>query len=180
MFRPRVIPCLLLKGDGLVKTVNFKDITYIGAPINAVKIFNDYEADELVFLDIDATVENRTIDLDLVEKIGDEAFMPFAVGGGIKNIDDIKTILKRGAEKVVLNSVTVENPDIVKEAAELFGNQSIIVSIDAKETQENKYEMFIKSGTQATTLCPVEHAKKMAAYGAGEIRVSIFNYNFLR
>jgi len=172
MFRPRVIPCLLLKDGGLVKTINFDTPTYIGDPINAVKIFNDYEVDELVFLDIEATNEHRTIDLDLVEKIGDEAFMPFAVGGGIKDINAIKNILKRGAEKVVLNSITIENPSLVKTAANLFGNQSIIVSIDVKRISSSEYKVFMCSGKQNTGLSPVEHAKRMEKYGAGEILIN--------
>ena len=104
MFRPRVIPVLLLKNQGLVKSKNFKDFRYIGDPINAVKIFNDLKADELVFLDIMASVENRTISLELIKNIGEEANMPFAVGGGIKTIESIRNIINAGAEKVIINS----------------------------------------------------------------------------
>ena len=133
MFRPRIMPCLLLKGKGLVKTIQFKNPTYLGDPINAVKIFNEKETDELIFLDIIATTENRSIDLDLVKNIGDECYMPFAVGGGIRSVDTIKKIFNAGAEKVVLNTYAISNPDFVSEAANIFGSQSIVVSIDAKK-----------------------------------------------
>src|SRR4030042_2572691 len=109
MFRPRVIPCLLLKEGGLVKTMKFKNPVYVGDPINAVRIFNDSEADELVFLDISASKESRLISLDFVKKVGEEAFMPFAVGGGIRSVQDIKRILSEGAEKVVINTQAIEN-----------------------------------------------------------------------
>jgi imidazole glycerol-phosphate synthase subunit HisF len=121
MFRSRVIPVLLLKNLGLVKSIHFKDHRYIGDPINAVKIFNDLRADELVFLDINATRENRLISLDFVKNVGDEANMPFAVGGGIKTIQHIRNILNAGAEKVVINSVAGENPDFIREATNTFG-----------------------------------------------------------
>lgn len=171
MFRPRVIPCLLLKDRGLVKTINFQDPVYVGDPINAVRIFNDSEADELVFLDIEASKKNETISLDFVKKVGEEAFMPFAAGGGIKTVDDIKTILSEGAEKVVINTQAMENPSLVKEAAEIFGNQSIIVSIDVKK-QDNTYEVFTHGGTKSTSLDPVSVAKQMEELGAGEILIN--------
>ena len=114
MFRPRVIPILLLKNKGLVKSIKFKNHRYIGDPINAVKIFNDLKADELIFLDILASKEKRMISLDFVKKVGDEANMPFAVGGGIKTIQDIKQIINSGAEKVVINSYAVENPNFIR------------------------------------------------------------------
>jgi cyclase len=172
MFRPRVIPCLLLKNKGLVKTVKFKNPTYIGDPMNAIKIFNDLEADELVFLDITATNENRLLSLDLVERIAEEAFMPFAVGGGIKNLDEIKQILKTGAEKVIINTSSVTNPNLIREASDNFGNQSIIISIDVKKDIWKKNKVYINSGKRNTQLDPVEHAKKMEQLGAGEIIIN--------
>ena len=132
MFRPRIIPVLLLKDNGLVKTINFKEPNYIGDPINAVKIFNDFEADELVILDIDASKKNRTISKDIVRQIAEEAFMPFAVGGGIQTIDQIRDILNEGVEKVVLNTAAYKNPKFIQEASLIFGGQSIVVSIDVK------------------------------------------------
>ncbi|UPT66323.1 MAG: HisA/HisF-related TIM barrel protein [Sphingobacteriales bacterium JAD_PAG50586_3] len=120
MLRPRIIPVLLLKGSGLYKSKQFKDHKYIGDPINAVKIFNDSNADELVFLDIDATKESRLISLDFVQEVGEEANMPFAVGGGIKTLDNIQDIIAAGAEKVIINSYAAENPDFIAQAADAF------------------------------------------------------------
>lgn len=172
MFRPRIIPCLLLKDVGLVKTMIFQNPTYIGDPMNAVKIFNDLEADELVFLDIDATKKNRMIDLEFVKKVGEEAFMPFAVGGGIKNIKEIRSIFNAGAEKVVINSHAIENPNFIKDAADMFGSQSIIVSIDAKRKPSGVYEVFTHGGTRNSGFDPVSIAKKMEKLGVGEILIN--------
>ncbi len=172
MFRPRVLPCLLLKNKGLVKTVKFRNPTYIGDPINAVKIYNDLEADELAFVDITATNDGRLLDIDFVKKIAEEAFMPFAAGGGIRTIEDIRNILKAGAEKVIINSSSVLDPELITRAADLFGNQSIIVSIDAAKGFFGKYAVYIKSGRQKTDMCPVKHAAKMESMGAGEILIN--------
>lgn len=172
MFIPRIIPVLLLKNKGLVKTIKFRKERYIGDPINAVKIFNDFRTDELVFLDITASKENRTIARDIVKDIGDEAFMPFAVGGGIKSVNDIENLLKAGAEKVIINTNAFLNDKFVEEAAEIFGSQSIVVSIDVKKSFIGKYECWIKSGTVNTKLNPVEFAKKMEDCGAGEILIN--------
>src|SRR5574338_938096 len=116
MFLPRIIPVLLLKGKGLVKTVRFKNPRYIGDPINAVKIFNDLKADELIFLDINASKEGRTIAIDLVKDIGDEAFMPFGVGGGIRDVSQIELLLKAGAEKIIINTQAIINPNLIEES----------------------------------------------------------------
>ncbi|MBU0764996.1 MAG: AglZ/HisF2 family acetamidino modification protein [Bacteroidetes bacterium] len=172
MFRPRVIPVLLLKNKGLVKTVKFGKSRYIGDPINAVRIFNDLQADELVFLDITATNENRTVSPELVRNIGDEAFMPFAVGGGIRSLSDAKELLSSGAEKIVLNTAAVRNPGLIKEIAETYGNQSVIVCIDVKKRSFGKYKVYINSGKKRVTVSPVEHAKNMASLGAGEIMIN--------
>lgn len=172
MYRPRVIPVLLLKNKGLVKTIKFKKPTYIGDPINAVKIFNDLESDELVFLDITATKENRTILPELVKDIGDEAYMPFAVGGGIKHIDNIKKLIQAGAEKVVINSAAITNPNLIKEAAETFGNQSIIVSIDIKKNIFGKFKIAINGGNTLVDKDIITHAKEMEYGGAGEIIIN--------
>jgi len=172
MFRPRVIPVLLLKNKGLVKTVKFKNPAYLGDPINAVRIFNDLEADELIFLDITATKEGRTIDEDIVRKIGEEAFMPFAVGGGIKNLNDIRSLIKAGAEKIVINSAAITNPQLIKEAALTYGNQSIIVSIDVKLNFLGKYKIAIVGGSQTVDKNYVEHAQEMEHLGAGEIIIN--------
>lgn len=172
MFLPRLIPVLLLKGKGLVKTVKFKDPTYIGDPINAVKIFNDLKADELIFLDITASKEERCIDFNIIKDIGDEAFMPFGVGGGISSLNQIEQIFKSGAEKVVINTNAVLNPNLIKEAAEHFGSQSIVVCIDVKKNIFGKYEVFIKDGYENTHLNPLDLALKMQDYGTGEIIIN--------
>ena len=169
MFRPRVIPILLLKDKGLVKSVQFKNYKYIGDPINAVKIFNDLKADELVFLDILASKEKRKISLDFVRKVGDEANMPFAVGGGIQTIQDIKEVINAGAEKVIINSYAVKNPDFIKEAAAEFGSSTIVVSIDVKKKLFGKQQVFVLGGTKGTGLSPVKFAQLMEEKGAGEI-----------
>lgn len=172
MFLPRVIPVLLLKGKGLVKTVKFKEPRYLGDPINAVKIFNDLKADELVFLDITASREGRSISVDIVKDIGDEAFMPFGVGGGINSLQQIENILKAGAEKVIINTSWFGNPKIVTEAASIFGSQSIVVSVDVKKSFFGKYECWIKDGSENTKTNPVELAKRAEDTGAGELIIN--------
>jgi len=169
MYRPRIIPTLLLKDQGLVKSIQFKNHRYIGDPINAVKIFNDKKVDELVFLDIEATKQNRLISLGFVEKVGDEANMPFAVGGGIKTINDIRKILERGAEKIVINTAAIENPDFIKEASSTFGSSTIVICVDIKKSFIGKNLFVNKSGMKKTRIEPVEFATMVERYGAGEI-----------
>jgi cyclase len=171
MFRPRIIPVLLLKNRILVKSVRFKEPSYIGDPINAVKIFNDLEADELVFLDIEATRENRLISLDFIKDVGQEANMPFSVGGGIRTIEDIRQIIEAGAEKVILNSYAAENPDFIKEASETFGSSTIAVCMDVKKKLFGGMQTWIKAGTKSSGHSPVAFAKLMEEKGAGEIIV---------
>ncbi len=180
MFRPRVIPCLLLQGKGLVKTIKFGDPTYLGDPINAVRIFNEKEADELIFLDITANKEERSIYIDVVKQIGDECFMPFAVGGGIRSIQTIREILSAGAEKVAINSYAVENPSFIKEAASTFGNQSIIASIDVRKKLFGKYEVLTHSAKKSTGIDPVDFARKVEKLGAGEILINSINQDGTR
>jgi cyclase len=177
MFRPRVIPVLLLRNLGLVKTIKFNDYSYIGDPINAVKIFNDLRADELVFLDITASKEKRKISLDFVRKVGDECNMPFAVGGGIRTIEDIREILISGAEKVVINTAAVENSNFIKQASEEFGSSTIVVCIDVKKTLLGKNIVWIYSGSKATTYDPVNFARLMAEKGAGELIIQSISHD---
>ena len=170
-FRPRVIPVLLLRNQGLVKTERFGSERYIGDPINAVRIFNDLRADELVFLDILATREKRLISLDFVRDVGEEANMPFAVGGGIRSLGDIRKILSEGAEKVVLNSFAAENPDFITEAADAFGSSTITVCIDVKKKRLGPTRTWTAGGTRATEYAPEEFARLAEQKGAGEIIV---------
>lgn len=172
MFRPRIIPTLLLKNEGLVKTVKFADEKYIGDPINAVRLFNDYEADELVFLDIEASVEGRTISSDLVKSISEESFMPFSAGGGIKSLEDAKKIISAGAEKVVLNTVLYHNPEVVREISNHFGSQAVIVSIDVKKNREGNYLVAVRGGEDLVDVLPEEQARLAEDMGAGEILIN--------
>jgi len=169
MFSPRVIPCLLLRNLGLVKTVKFKNPTYLGDPINIVKIFNDKEVDELMFLDIMATVENKRPPFKLLEKVASEAFMPLGYGGGIRMLEDVKTIIGLGIEKLVINSYAVENPAFIRKVADFAGSSSVVVSMDVKKNRWGKYEVFTHSGRKATGLDPVKFAVEMAKIGAGEL-----------
>jgi imidazole glycerol-phosphate synthase subunit HisF len=169
MFRPRVIPTLLLKDGALYKSKGFKDYKYIGDPINAVKLFNDLRADELVFLDITATAENRLISLDFVGEVGEEANMPFAVGGGIKTLEHIRDIISAGAEKVIINSYAVEDPDFIRRAADAFGSSTIVVCIDVKKKFLGKEQTYTRGGSKASGYSPVDFAKLMQDKGAGEI-----------
>jgi imidazole glycerol-phosphate synthase subunit HisF len=171
MFRPRIIPVLLLRGKGLVKTIQFKDHRYIGDPINAVKIFNDLKADELVFLDIMASKENRMISLDLIQKFGEETNMPFAVGGGISNLNQIQKILNSGAEKVIINTHAAKDPDFIREAADTFGSSSIAICIDVKKNFLGKVQTWTMGGTKPNRISPVDFAKFMQDKGIGEIIV---------
>jgi len=169
MLKTRIIPSLLLKGSGLVKTIKFKDYKYVGDPINTVKIFNEKEVDELIFLDIGATLEKRKPPFDLLSKIASECFMPFSYGGGIRSLEDIKKILRLGVEKVATNSYAVENPKFIKEASQYFGSQSIIVSVDVKKNEKGKYEVFILRGEKPTGLDVISWAKNIEEMGVGEI-----------
>ncbi len=169
MLRIRVIPSLLLQDQGLVKTLRFKDPKYIGDPINAVRIFNKKEVDELIFLDIAATRDSRKPNFDLIADIAGECFMPFAYGGGIRNLDDVKTLFSIGAEKVVINSYTLENPGFIRQAVEKYGSQSIISSIDVKKNILGRYVVYTQGGQVATKYEPVNWALALEDMGVGEI-----------
>jgi cyclase len=172
MLKRRTIPCLLLKDKGLVKTIKFKNPKYIGDPINAVKIFNDKEVDELIFLDITATIEKRNPQFDLIKDIARECFMPFAYGGGIRNIDDARKMLKLGAEKIVINTYALENPEFIKKASAIFGSQSVVVSIDVKKNWLGKPLIYSHSGTKNTNIDPLEFVRKVEKKGAGELFIN--------
>lgn len=169
MYRNRIIPCLLLQKGVLVKTAKFKDPRYIGDPINAVKIFNDKGADELLFIDIEASKEKKNINFDLLSKIASQSFMPLSYGGGVHNIDDMKKIFSIGFEKISLNFSVLNDPSIVTKASETFGSQSVVVSIDVKKDVLGKYYVYNHVLRKNTTLNPIEHAKTVQSLGAGEI-----------
>ncbi|GAB4497334.1 MAG: AglZ/HisF2 family acetamidino modification protein [Anaerolineales bacterium] len=172
MIRPRVIPALLLRGQGLVKTVKFKEPKYLGDPINIVRIFNDKEVDELVLLDITATPENRGPQVDLLKNITSEAFIPLAYGGGIRSMDDVRKLLSIGIEKLIMNTSAVEKASLIRETADLAGSQAVVVSIDVKKNFLGKYEVFTRCGQKKTGLDPVKHAIEMEKMGAGEIIIN--------
>jgi len=171
MFRPRVIPVLLLRGRALVKTRGFARPTYIGDPINAVRIFNDLKADELVFLDIQASREGRTISLDFVRELGEEAEMPFSVGGGIRGVEDMRAILGAGAEKVVLNTHAALDPGLVRAAADAFGSSTVVVCMDVKPTLLGRARVWTHGGTRSTSFTPEAYAALVEEQGAGELIV---------
>ena len=169
MFRPRIIPVLLLKDLAIVKSVKFKKYKYIGDPINAVKILNDLEADELVFLDITASKRKRLISLDFVRAVGEESQMPFCVGGGIKTLADIKAVIAAGAEKVVINTCAGRDPNFVKAASDEFGSSTIVICVDVKKTFFGFERAWILNGSRATHFSPIDFAKMMEDKGAGEL-----------
>lgn len=169
MLIPRVIPVLLLKGSGLVKTVKFREPTYVGDPINAVKIFNEKEVDELTLLDISATPEGHAPPLKAVAEIASECFMPLCYGGGIRDVGTIETILGLGVEKVALNTAAADDPALVREAARAFGSQSIVVSIDVRKGLFGKYEACARGASRGLKEDPVSYARRMEDLGAGEL-----------
>ena len=174
MLRPRIIPCLLIKDKGLVKTVNFSNPKYLGDPINAVRIFNEKCVDELIVLDIDATVKGKDPDLKMIDNLATECRMPLCYGGGIKTVEQIREIIELGVEKVSLSSAAIENPEIVKNGAKFVGNQSIVVTLDVKKTNID-YHVYTQSGKNNTKLDPVDLVKDFQAFGAGEIVINSIN-----
>lgn len=171
MLRPRIIPVLLLRNNVLVKTIGFKNEKYIGDPINAVHIFNDLHADELVFLDIDAGSQDRLIDRDLVRKIGEEADMPFAVGGGIRSVEHVRQLIAAGAEKVVISSYAVENPNFIRQVSNEFGSSTIVVCMDVKKKFLGSNVVWTQGGKKSSSYKPVDFARLMEEKGAGELIV---------
>lgn len=169
MIQTRVIPCLLLRGSGLVKTVRFKDPRYLGDPINIVRLFNDKEVDELVLLDITATPEGRGPRLDLLADVVSEAFIPLCYGGGVRTLDDFHALFSLGVEKVAVNTAAVENPALVTAAAERFGSQSVIASIDVRRSLLGRSRVVVRGGRGRTGLDPAEFAAEMERRGAGEL-----------
>lgn len=169
MLRPRVIPCLLVKNKGLVKTVGFENPKYVGDPINAVRIFNEKEVDELMVIDIEASAEGREPDYSLIEHLAAECRMPLCYGGGVKSSQQIERIVALGVEKVALSSVLVEHPEIIAQAQDSVGGQSVIAVLDVRKRADGEYEVRTHNGRKATGLHPVTMAKQMEALGAGEI-----------
>ncbi|MES2029117.1 MAG: imidazole glycerol phosphate synthase subunit HisF [Pseudomonadota bacterium] len=168
MFKVRVIPCLDVKDGRVVKGVNFVDLRDAGDPVEAAIAYDAAGADELTFLDINATHENRGTMMDVVRRTAEACFMPLTVGGGVRTVDDIKTLLRAGADKVSINSAAVANRQFVKEAAEKFGDQCIVVAIDAKRSG-SRWEIFTHGGRKSTGIDAIEFAQEVVSLGAGEI-----------
>ena len=169
MLKTRIIPCLQLIGDSLVKTVKFKDPAYIGDPINTVRIFNELEVDELCFLDIRASLEGREPNIEILHKISNECFMPLSYGGAIKDFETAKKIYSIGFEKVVINTQAFHQLKLVRDISEHFGAQAMVASIDAKKNIWGKYNVYINDGTEKIEKDLVSWAKELEMAGAGEI-----------
>ncbi len=173
MLRPRIIPCLLVHNGGLVKTVNFTNPKYVGDPINAVKIFNEKEVDELIVLDIDATAQNREPDYGRIRNLAAECRMPLCYGGGVKTVEQVERIISLGVEKVAVSSAAISDPDLVAQSAEVVGQQSVIVVMDVKKNgRGDMYELTTHNGARATGMFPVDFAKKIEHLGAGEVVIN--------
>ncbi len=170
--KTRIIPVLLLKNRGLVKTVKFVNPRYIGDPINSVRIFNEKEVDELVFLDISATPAHREPDFGIIDDIAGEAFMPMAYGGGITSIEQIRRIMGLGFEKVVLDTITYDNPTVVRDAAAVYGSQSVVACIDLKKRLFGGYDLYTHSGARRRNIGLDQHLANLVGYGVGEIIVN--------
>lgn len=181
MLLPRIIPCLLLKDKFLVKTIKFSDPKYIGDPLNAVKIFNEKKVDELIILDIDATRNNVEPNYDLIEKLANESRMPFCYGGGVKNIEQMRSIVELGAEKIAISSAAVINPELITEAANIFGAQSIVVVLDIRKKRFNQgYEVVINNGKKYTGFTPEKIIERSISKGAGEILINSYDNDGMR
>ncbi|WP_160714440.1 AglZ/HisF2 family acetamidino modification protein [Chitinophaga solisilvae] len=177
MLRPRIIPCLLIKDKGLVKTVNFKNAKYVGDPINAVRIFNEKQVDELVVLDIDATTENREPDYKMISRLAAECRMPLCYGGGVKTVEQAKRIFGLGVEKVAISAAAIEDPSLVRRIADQVGSQSVVIVMDVKKRMLGGYEIYIKNGQKATGKNPVEMAAAFQHLGAGEIVINSIDHD---
>ena len=171
MLKNRIIPCLDVKNGRVVKGINFVDLKDAGDPVEQAKIYSDGGADEICFLDITASNENREIIYDVVKKTSKKCFVPLTVGGGVRSIDDVKKLLNFGADKVSINTAAVQNPEVVVESSKKFGSQCIVVAIDAKKNAD-KWEIFTHGGRNNTGIDAIEFAKKMEKNGAGELLIT--------
>jgi cyclase len=173
MLRPRIIPCLLVKNGGLVKTVSFSSPKYVGDPLNAVRIFNEKEVDEILVVDIDATVLGREPDYSMIKNLAAECRMPLCYGGGVKSVEQIERIVSLGVEKVALSSVLTQNGKLVADAAKRVGSQSIVAVMDVRKSAgSNTYEIYTHNGKQSTGCLPGMFARRMEELGAGEVVIN--------
>ena len=172
MIQARVIPCLLLRGNGLVKTKKFKDAVYVGDPVNAVRIFSDKEADEIVIFDIDASREGRQPNYELIAEMAGEAFMPVAYGGGVRSLEEIRRLIRSGVEKVVINTLATESTDTIRAAVEVFGSQAIVGAVDVRRKLLGGYAVLAKSATETTKLNLQQHIQSLVQAGVGELLIN--------
>ncbi|MDR6463008.1 MULTISPECIES: AglZ/HisF2 family acetamidino modification protein [Chryseobacterium] len=172
MLRPRIIPSLLIQDNGLVKTVNFKNPKYVGDPINAVRIFNEKEVDELAIFDIDATAKGLEPNYSLIERIANQSRMPLCYGGGVKTVEQAQKIFGLGIEKIALSSAVLQNPQLITEIAERVGSQSVIVVLDVKKKLFGGYEVYTHNGKKSTGINPFKFAEEAQRLGAGEIVIN--------
>ena len=176
MLRPRITPCLLVKDHGLVKTRQFKEPKYVGDPINAVRIFNEKEVDEIMVVDIDASVQQCEPDYTLIKNLAAECRMPLCYGGGVKSVNQVERIIALGVEKVAISSAALEDPQLINSSAKVVGNQSVVVVLDVmRDPKTGKWEIFTHNATRATKRDPVDTAKQMEQLGAGEIILNSIN-----
>lgn len=169
MLAKRIIPCLDVKDGRVVKGVNFVNLTDVGDPVDTAKAYYEAGCDELVFLDITATHEERDTTVDMVRRVAEQVFIPFTVGGGIRSVEDMNKMLKAGADKVSVNSSAVANPQLIADCAEKFGNQCVVVAIDAKKVEDGSWHVFVAGGRKDTGIDLLDWAKKVVSLGAGEI-----------
>jgi cyclase len=172
MLRPRIIPCLLVHNKGLVKTVKFRDPKYVGDPINAVRIFNEKEVDEIMIVDIDATVNSHEPDYKMIENLAAECRMPLCYGGGISTVEQAQKIFSLGVEKVAISSAAVNNPSLIREIAKRVGNQSVVVVVDVKLSKSGKYEIWTHNGTRNSGKELISFVQQAEELGAGEIIIN--------
>lgn len=172
MLRPRIIPSLLIQDNGLVKTVNFKNPKYVGDPINAVRIFNEKEVDELAIFDIDATVKGLEPNYSLIERIANQSRMPLCYGGGVRTVEQAQKIFGLGIEKIALSSAVLQNPQLITQIAERVGSQSVIVVLDVKKKLFGGYEVYTHNGKKSTGINPFKFAEEAQKLGAGEIIIN--------
>lgn len=170
MLRPRIIPCLLVRNGGLVKTFRFGESKYVGDPLNAVRIFNEKQVDELIVVDIDATMNNQGPDEKMISNLAAECRMPLCYGGGVKTVDQVERLVTLGVEKIAIGSAAIQNPELITQASERVGRQSVVGVVDVKSTGLlGKYEVVVMNGRERTGFEPADYARKLEDLGAGEI-----------
>ena len=169
MLKKRIIPCLDVKDGRVVKGVNFVNLTDVGDPVDSARAYYEAGCDELVFLDITATSDNRETTVDMVRRVADQVFIPFTVGGGIRSVEDMNKMLKAGADKVAVNSSALANPQLIADCAQKFGNQCVVAAIDAKKMSDGSWHVFVAGGRKDTGMDLIQWAQEVVALGAGEI-----------